>query len=218
MTERKEFDHGLSEMRELLVAMGERVQWALQESMEALRTMDAMRARQVILRDKELNQLEKRVDDVGTALILKQQPVAKDLRKILVGFKIASDLERMGDLSKDVANVVLRLEGQTLIKPLIDLPMMAEKVQLMVRDALFAFVKEDVPMAEAMAKSDDDVDALYSRILRDLFALMIEEPQTVNQAMLLCFVGRYIERIADHATNIGEGVVYLVKNFRAELN
>ncbi len=218
MTERKEFDHGLQEIKTLLIAMGERVQWALEHAMDSLQTSNVEQAKLVFERDHEINLLERQIDDLGTQLILKQQPVAKDLRKILVGFRIAADLERMGDLARDIANVTVRLAGQPLIKPLIDLPAMAKFVHEMIHQAIDSYLREDIVLAESMAKSDDQVDALYSKVLRDLFALMSNESDSVNQAMLLCFVGRFIERIADHATNIGEGVVYLVKNQRSELN
>ena len=218
MTQRKEYDHGLMEVRASLVAMGEKVQWALDEAIEALKTLNVERAEEVITRDKEINQLELHVEEKCANLILKQQPVAKDLRTILAALRIASDLERMGDLSVDIARVVLRLEGQTLIKPLLDLPRMADTVRKMTRDALIAFVKEDVVLAEEMAHEDDTVDGLFGQILRELFSIMIDQPRTVGQAMQLCFVGRYIERIADHATNIGESVIFMVKNQHKELN
>lgn len=180
--------------------------------------MDVERAKRIISEDAELNRIEEKIIDLGSKLILTQQPVAKDLRRILVSFRISNDLERMGDLSIDVAKVVLRMEGQTLMKPLIDLPRMAETVQLMIRESIQAYIKEDVNLAYKMAKDDDLVDQLYSQIFRELLTYVVENPQNASQAMLLTFVGRYIERIADHATNIGEAVVYLVTNQRPDLN
>ncbi|WP_090642177.1 phosphate signaling complex protein PhoU [Paenibacillus sp. UNC496MF] len=218
MTKRKEFDQGLEELNELIVEMGRRVETAIAQAMEALERVDADEARRIVKEDKELNKLEEKISEIGSTLIATQQPVAKDLRRILVAFKIASDLERMGDLAVDVAKTVIRLEGQTLIKPLIDLPRMSQIVQMMTYESIQSFVQENVNMAYKMAKDDDLVDALYSQITRELFSLMMENPKTISQANLLSFVGRYIERFADHATNIGESVVYLVTGVRPDLN
>lgn len=218
MIKRREFDLGLDELSRLLEQMGSHVERALFESIESLKTMDAERARAIIIEDPHLNRMEDNIIELGSKLILTQQPVAKDLRRILVAFRISSDLERMGDLSIDIAKVVLRIEGQTLMKPLIDLPRMAEIVQQMITDSIRAYVQEDIDLAYKMAKDDDQVDQLYSQIFRELLSYVLENPHNASQAMLLTFVGRYIERIADHATNIGESVVYLVTNERPDLN
>jgi phosphate transport system protein len=218
MVKRREFDLGLEEMTQLLIEMGNRVEKALVESMDALKQGDVATGRRIVKSDYELNQMEEKISEIGAKLIATQQPVAKDLRRILIAFKISSDLERMGDLSVDIANAVIRLDGQTLIKPLIDLPRMAELVAIMIHESLQSYVDENVDLAYKSAKDDDQVDALYAQILRELFSLMVENPKTVSQAMLLSFVGRYIERIADHATNIAESVVYLVTGKRPDLN
>lgn len=218
MTKRKEFDQGLEQLHNLLVDMGNFVEHALVESMEALKAVDVARARLVISEDPKLNGMEEKIMELGSKLIATQQPVAKDLRRILSAFRIASDLERMGDLSVDIAKVVLRLEGQTLIKPLIDLPRMAEIVQTMTYESIQSFIQENVDLAYKMAKDDDQVDALYGQITRELMLLMIENPRNIAQASLLSFVGRYMERFGDHATNIGESVVYLVTGSRPDLN
>jgi phosphate transport system protein len=162
--------------------------------------------------------MEDKIMEIGAKLIATQQPVAKDLRRILSAFRIASDLERMGDLSVDIAKVVLRLEGQQLIKPLIDLPRMAEIIQLMTYESIQSFIQENVDLAYKMAKDDDQVDALYGQITRELSLMMMENPRNITQASLLSFVGRYMERFGDHATNIGESVVYLVTGSRPDLN
>ncbi|WP_127532790.1 phosphate signaling complex protein PhoU [Paenibacillus kobensis] len=218
MTPRKEFDHYLDQLHEMLVDMGGRVERALADAMQSLKDMDISLAKKVIATDPDINRLEEQIEELGAKLIVTQQPVAKDLRRILAAFKIASDLERMGDLSLDVAKVTLRLEGQALIKPLIDLPRMAEIVQTMIFESIQSFVQENVDLAYKMAKDDDQVDALYKQITRELFSLMLENPLTISQSMQLSFVGRFIERIADHATNIGESVVYLVTGKRPDLN
>jgi phosphate transport system protein len=218
MTTRKEFDLGLEQLHNLIIEMGTFVETALVESMEALKTVDVARAQQVIDKDPSLNKLEEKITEIGSKLIATQQPVAKDLRRILSAFKIASDLERMGDNSVDIAKVVLRLEGQELIKPLIDLPRMAEIVQLMTYESIQSFIQENVDLAYKMSKDDDKVDALYGQITRELYSLMMENPRNITQSSLLSFVGRYLERFGDHATNIGESVVYLVTGNRPDLN
>lgn len=218
MTARREFDIGLVQLQKMLTEMGERVEKALQEAMQSLESLDMALAQRLIREDPELNRLEERISDLGAKLIATQQPVAKDLRRILVALKISSDLERMGDLAVDIAKAAQRLEGQTLIKPLVDLPRMAELARTMIGESIRSYVDENVDLAYKMAKDDDQIDALYSQILRDLILFMADNQKNINQAMNLCFVGRYIERIADHATNIGENVVYLVVGTRPELN
>lgn len=218
MVKRKEYDLGLHELQSMLREMGRRAESALSDSMNALQSLDIARARAIIESDLELNTLEVKITELGAKLIATQQPVAKDLRGILAAFKISSDLERMGDLAVDVAKVVLRLEGQTLIKPLIDLPRMADIAIVMTREAVQSYMDENVDLAYKMARDDDQVDALYSQIIRELFSIMVEDPKTISQSMLLSFVGRYIERFADHATNIGESVTYLVTGRRPDLN
>lgn len=218
MIKRKELDDGLEQLKVMLLDMGNHVEMALGDAMRALGTIDVQKAKFLVKDDKRLNQLEENIDDLGARMIATQQPVAKDLRRILIAFKMASDLERMGDLCVDIANVVIRLEGQTIIKPLIDLPLMAEISQQMIYESIQSYIHENVNLAYKMAKDDDQVDALYSQVIRDLFDLMTQNPKAIAQASLISFVGRYIERIADHATNIGESVVYLVTGKRPDLN
>lgn len=218
MIQRKEFDQNLEDLRQLLRQMGEHVENALKESIAVLQALDVQKAKEIVARDILLNQMEEQVMEIGSRLIVTQQPVAKDLRRIIVAFKISSDLERMGDLAIDIAKVTMRLEGQTLIKPLVDIPKMAVLVVTMVQESLQSYLDENTDLAYKMAKDDDEVDHLYSQIIRDLYAHMAGHPESLQQAMLLTLVGRYIERIADHATNIGESAVYLVTGHRPDLN
>jgi phosphate transport system protein len=218
MVTRRELDVGLNQLQDMLADMGKRVERALEAAMASLVHIDVVRARQVVSEDPVLNQIEEHISEMGAKLIATQQPVAKDLRRILAALKIASDLERMGDLAVDVAKAAIRLEGQTLIKPLIDLPRMAEMVKQMIADSIRAFTEENVDLAHKMAKDDDQVDYLFGVIFMDLASVMAENPRAISQCMLLCFVARYIERLADHATNIGESVVYLVTSKRPDLN
>lgn len=218
MIQRREFDQNLNELRELLQKMGEHVEHALVEAVAALKSLDSKRAKDIIDRDRELNQMEEQVMEIGSRLIVTQQPVAKDLRRILVAFRISSDLERMGDLAIDIAKVTLRLEGQTLIKPLVDIPKLAELVVVMIQESLQSYLDENTDLAYKMAKDDDEVDHLYSQTITDLYKIIIDHPESLHQAMSLTLIGRYIERIADHATNIGESAVYLVTGHRPDLN
>lgn len=218
MTKRQHFDSSLNDLRQELVEMGGKVEDAIESSVRSLKEGNLELARSVIDGDAAVNAMEERIDDIGTRLIATQQPVAKDLRRILIAFRMASDLERMADLAVDIAKVTLRIGGEPLIKPLVDIPRMAEIAQQMTRDSIDAYVQENVDLAYRMAKMDDDVDHLHSQILRELFGFMVENPKTVNQSLLLCFVSRYLERMADHATNIGESVVYLVRGKRPDLN
>ncbi|MDF2719344.1 MAG: PhoU family transcriptional regulator [Paenibacillus sp.] len=218
MTKRHNFDSSLNELRKELIDMGGKVEQAIIKSVQSLKEGNLELARDVITGDAALNAIEERIDDIGTRLIATQQPVAKDLRRIIIAFRMASDLERMADLAVDIAKVTVRIGGEPLIKPLVDIPRMAEIAQQMTRDSIEAYIQENVDLAYRMAKMDDDVDQLHSQIMRELFGFMVENPKTVNQSLLLCFVSRYLERMADHATNIGESVVYLVKGKRPDLN
>jgi phosphate transport system protein len=218
MVTRKDFDQGLENLNQLIVAMGHFVEEGIGAGMHALQDGDVLTAQRIVDQDPVLNDMEAQVMNIGSTLIATQQPVAKDLRRILVSFKIANDLERMGDLVVDLAKVVIRLNGEKLIKPLIDLPRMGAIVQTMTEEAIQAFINEDVNLAQKMAHSDDQVDALYGQIVRELFAMMMENTHVIKQANQLSFVARYMERFGDHATNIGESVVYLVTNTRPDLN
>ncbi len=216
--QRQKFDAGLDELRKALIVMGEKVETALIDSVTSLKENNRDLAEQVIAKDRELNEYEAKISDMGSQLIALQQPVAKDLRRILISFKMASDLERMGDLAVDIAKTVRRINGEPLIKPLVDIPRMAEIVREMIQDSIEAYMQENVDLAYKMAKMDDEVDHLHSQILRELFVFMVENPKNVNQSLLLAFVSRYLERMADHATNIGESVAYLVTGNRPDLN
>lgn len=217
-TKRQQFDSQLKELKQAIVEMGSKVEEAILKSIQSLREGDIVLAKQIMNNDDTIDEMEDVIDEIGTRLIATQQPVAKDLRRILIAFKMASDLERMADLAVDIAKVTLRIKGESLVKPLVDIPRMAEIVQLMTTESIKSYIDENVDLAMKMSKMDDEVDLLHSQIMRELFVFMVDNPKTVNQAMLLCFVSHYLERMADHATNIGESVVYLVRNERLDLN
>ena len=218
LSNRQQFDENLRELRNVLIEMGEKVSKAIDEAVESLKTTDLELAQKVIDNDRAINELEEKIEQIGTRLIATQQPVAKDLRRIMIAFKMAGDLERMGDLAVNLAKVRLRIGTEKLLKPLVDIPRMAEIVQTMTAESIKAYIEENIDLSYKMAKMDDEVDHLHSQILRELFELMQGKPNLVNQAMLLSFVSMHLERMADHATNIGENVVYLVSGKRPDLN
>jgi len=218
MMVRKEFDQNLDQLNEWLVEMGEMVEKAIKESIEALSQLDAEKARQIIAYDLKVNDMEERIIELGIKLIATQQPVAKDLRRIIAAFHIANDLERMADLAIDIAETVLIIEDKALIKPIDDITQMGEIVGDMTYEAIQSFVHENVDLAYKMAKDDDQVDELYGKVVRELVVLMEENLKNIPQAQQLSFVARYIERFGDHATNIGESVIYLVTGKKPDLN
>jgi len=218
MQQRQTFDIALKELKLKLLKMGGDVQEALRSSILALNTLNMTQAREVVAADVKINRQEHDVEDLCIRLIATQQPVATDLRKIVAGMRIAADLERMGDLAVDISKAAIRLDGQTLIKPLIDIPRMGELVDRMISESLNAYVHNDADMAKNLAALDDEVDHLYRKIVEELFTLSAEHPDVIGQAMTLSFCGRYLERIGDHATNIGEGVLYILTGERSDLN
>jgi phosphate transport system protein len=218
MSSRSQFEESLKELSAAIIHMGERVEKAIHLSVESITSGNLTSAHIVISQDYEINALEENIDNIGTALIARQQPVAKDLRRILISFKIANDLERMADLAVDVAKAAVRLGENQSLKLITDITRMAELTEQMTRESIIAFTEENIDLAYKMAQMDDEVDSLHSKIMHELFTHIVSDPQSVNKAMLVGFVSRYLERIADHATNIGESVVYLVRGKRPDLN
>lgn len=214
---RQSLNEGQRMLSKLLKDMGLEVERILQGSMQALLNLDKSQAEFWIAEDQKINDYERQVDDACVQLIATQQPVAKDLRKIITAMKISTDLERMADLSVDIAKVVRRIEGP-FCKQLIDIPQMAEKALIMIRQGLEAYCNEDMELAHNLATQDDAVDHLYKQVIRDLLVIMAQKPEVVDQSMYLTFVCRYLERIADHATNIGENVIYIATAERQDLN
>ena len=215
---RQSFDKALEDLQQEILRMGSLVEQAVYLAVDSLAQKDSDIARKVLAGDEIIDQMELEIEDVCMKLIATQQPMAKDLRRIGAAFKIITDLERMGDHAEDIAKITLRLEGQPLIKPLVDIPRMARLTQEMVKESLDAYVRSDVKLAKSLMAKDDEIDHIYKEIFDELFEFMAKDPSTIQQATYLLFVGRYIERIADHATNIGERVIYLVTGEWKELN
>jgi len=191
--------------------MGGYVESAIHRSVRALVDRDPELARQVLRDEARINQMEIEIDNLTTRLFALRQPMARDLRFLTAAMKINTDLERMGDLAVNIAQRALSLVAQTPVKPLIDIPRMAQLVESMLLRVLDAFVKGDAEEATGVLAADDEVDALRDSVYQELVAYMQKDPTTVPAAVDLIFVARNLERIADHATNIAEDVVFLVK-------
>ena len=205
------FDEELQSLKEKLLRMAAAVEDALSLSIEALKDQKEDAAREVLKNEEKINLLDIEVDETCMRLLALRQPMAGDLRFITSAMKISSDLERMGDLAVNVAELALELARLPLLKPLIDIPRMARMAQEMVRDSITAFLNRDDALARDVCLRDDEVDALDDQIFRELLTFMMEDAHSVQRAVALILVSRNLERIADHATNIGEDVIYMVK-------
>nr|WP_309098738.1 phosphate signaling complex protein PhoU [Fredinandcohnia onubensis] len=218
MTIRATFQAELNELKEMIVQLGNQAQEAVGQAIEALKNQDVDKALKIIENDTHLNIMEEEINDKATLLIAQQAPVAIDLRRVIVAIKISSDLERVGDLAVNIAKSVIRIGTQQLIKPIEDIPRIAEVARKMVADSLIAYSEEDVELAKNVAKIDDEVDEAYGRLIKELLELMTQKPEYISQITQLSFICRNIERVADHATNISESILYLIKGKRYDLN
>ena len=215
---RESFQSSLDGLQKDLLRMGALVEEMIHLAVKSLRDQDVELARNVINDDQNVDQMELDIEQRCFRLLATQQPMAVDLRIISTALKIITDLERMADHATDIARTTIRLQGQPLIKPLVDIPRMAEIAQSMVRESLSAYINRDVNLAYSMIERDDEIDSLHGQIFRELLLFMMEDPRTINQATQLLMVSHSLERLADHATNIGEWVIYMVTGERKELN
>ncbi|RED76045.1 phosphate signaling complex protein PhoU [Cohnella phaseoli] len=206
------------ELRRLLDQMGEHVQQALEQSVHSLEIFDQHLAKQIVDQDSQINELENEVLELTAIIIATQQPVSKDMRKTLIAIRMAHDLERMADLSVDIAKVVIRLEQQVDPLLLVGITEMKDITLKMIKGSMESYDREDANLAEEMAELDHKVDRLYGDFLRRNSQVIQLSKSSVTQGLSICFVGRFLERIADHATNIGENVIYLTTNRRLDLN
>ncbi|HEY8910805.1 MAG TPA: phosphate signaling complex protein PhoU [Desulfosporosinus sp.] len=218
MSTRQKFDNDLEELRLNILDLGKMVDQRIGHAVQSLVNQDLELANSVVVGDMVVNELQAIIEGKCILLIATQQPFARDLRKLVAGFKISIYLERMGDLSVDLAKLTLRIGKEKLIKPLVDIPRMSPLVQEMLNKGLKAYVEEDCEAASLMALMDDDVDKLYSQVYDDLRVLMMEDPQKVTQANYLLFACRFLERMGDYCTNIAEEIVYLCSGKRVNLN
>jgi len=204
------FDDELQQLKEKILKMGSMVEDAIKNSVLSLVERDNSLAVNVIDNDRLVNTLDVEIDEESIRLIALRQPKAGDLRFITTAMKITTDLERMGDLAVNIAERALELNDEPILKPYIDIPKMRSIAQRMTRDALDAFVRKDKRLAREVIIRDDEVDDLKHAVLHELALFMVKDPTTVTRAMKVSFVAQYLERIADHATNIAEMVIYLV--------
>jgi len=207
----RHYEEELQELRHLLLEMGGFVEKQIADAMRALVDRDDEFARLIIERDKTVNRMDVQIDDVCLRLLALHQPAARDLRLITTALKITTDLERAGDMAENIAERVIELSREPQLKPFIDLPRMAAIAQGMLRQSLDAFVREDAELALQVCHQDDAVDQLTDQLTRELLTFMMEDPHTISRALRLTFVAKYLERLADHATNIAEMVVFMVK-------
>lgn len=215
---RQNFENELNELHQEILRLGSIVELAIDMAIEALVNQNANIANQVISGDTYINKIELDIENKCVTLIATQQPMAKDLRRISACLKSITDLERMADYAVDIARIAVRIDSEPHIKPLVDIPNMAKLTQRMVRDCLDSYVYENVELAKKVGNDDQDVDHLYSKVFNDLVEIMAKEPKNIKQGAHLLFVAKALERIADHATNIGEDVIYLVTGERKDIN
>jgi len=215
---REAFDRELQVLQEDLMEMAKLTGKQIHRSVEALKALDVDLAGAIIAADDEIDQMQDQLEQKCIRLLATQQPMGRDLRTIMAVFAIGIDLERMADHAEGIAKATKRLAGRPHLKPLIDIPRMEEIFQGMLADALKAFLNRDANLAEQMTAQDDLVDALRTQVFRELLTIMMEDPRTISQALDLLLVAQHLERAADHATNIGERVIYMVTGELKELN
>ena len=218
MPTRQKFDNDLEDLRLNILDLGKTVDQQIGQAVKSLVNQDMKLANTVVVGDLAVNDLQAVIEKQCILLIATQQPFARDLRKLVAGFKISIYLERMGDLSVDLAKLTLRIGQEKLIKPLIDIPRMSILVQEMLNRGLKAYIQEDCEAAALMALTDDEIDLIYSQVFEELRLIMMKDPSQVTQANYLLFACRFLERLGDYCTNIAEEIMYLCTGKRIDLN
>jgi phosphate transport system protein len=214
---RKTFESEIKQVKDDVLMLGSMVEKALLDSVEALKKRDIKEARKIFVEDAEINKKRFEIESRLMILIATQQPMAKDLRILASTLEIVSELERMGDYAKGIANINIRMGNEALLKPLIDVPRMANKGVDMLHRALTAFINEDVETAKTLPVEDDEVDALYNQIYRELMTYVIADPKTIERANWLLWVAHNLERFADRVTNICERTIFIVTGELGEI-
>jgi len=208
----RHFHEELDTLKQTLLAMGGLVEDQIRRVMRALIDRDGDLAQEVIDRDRQVNAYDVEIDEKCVELLALHQPTAGDLRFITTTLKIVTDIERIGDQAVNIAQRALELGREPQLKPYVDLPRMAEKAQRMVKESLDAFVSRDTALAREVCGEDSEVDALREQVFRELLTFMMEDPRTIPRAIRLILISRFLERVADHATNIAEMVIYMVES------
>jgi len=207
----REYEGRLVELREALLEMAGRVEQMIGDSVDALVERDVQKARLTIAADAAVNRQELEVDELCLLILARWQPMASDLRFLTLALKMVTDLERIGDLAVNIAERVLDLSTEEPARPYVDIPRMAEITRSMIRDAIDAFVEADAEKAENVLARDDEVDELYTKVFRDVLEIMRESPSWMQQGIHIQSVAKWLERMADHGTNLAEQVVFYVK-------
>jgi len=205
------YEEQLGQLRTAVLEMGGLVEEQIGQAVRALIQRDEALARATIERDHTVNRFDVEIDDLSLKLLALRQPAARDLRLITTALKITTDLERIGDIASHIAERAIELAAELPIKPYIDIPRMADVARDLLRRSLDAFVREDTELALSVCLADDTIDQLHEQLFRELLSYMVENPATVSRAMRLLFVSKYLERVGDHATNIAEMVIFMVK-------
>lgn len=215
---RTHYDQELRGIQDELLRMGSLLNAAINQSLLALANRDVALARQIIADDAQINAVRFEIEERCTTILATQQPAAGDLRAVIAAMHIVSDLERMADHAAGIAKVVIKMGDEPLLKPLIDIPRMADECRNMINKSLDAYLKRDAVAAQAVAARDDIIDDLYQQIFRELLTFMLENPNTTTRALYLLFAAHNLERIGDRAVNIAERVIYLTSGHMKELN
>jgi len=214
---RKTFENELQQVKDEILVLGSMVETSILDTVEALKKRDMDAARKILEADREINKKRFEIEGQLMILIATQQPMAHDLRLLASSMEIISELERMGDYAKGIANINIRMGDSPLLKPLIDVPRMAQKGVDMLHRALTAFVDEDVEAARAIPIEDDEVDALYNQVYRELMTFVITDPKTIERANWLLWVTHNLERVADRVTNICERTIFIATGEMEEI-
>lgn len=207
----RHFEEEFNKIKSKILMMGSLVEDQIRNALTALVERDEALAQQVIENDHKVNAFDVEIDEMALDALVRYQPVARDLRFVTTAMKISTELERMSDLAENICERAIELNEEPQLKPYIDIPHMAERARVMVKESLDAFVKMDAALARKVIHDDDFVDNLTEQLFRELLSFMMENPKTISRAIRLSFVAKYIERLADHATNVAELVVYLVE-------
>ena len=211
-------DRDLAQIQDDILRLGSMTEEAIQRSIKALKQRDVDLAQQIIANDVNINDLRYAIEEQCITVIATQQPVASDLRTIIAAIHIATEMERMADHAEGIATLVTRLSDEPLLKPLIDVPRMADIGCEMLRAVLNAYLARDPEAAMAAAARDDEIDHLYNQVFRELLTYMLQDPRTINRAIFLIWVAHNLERIADRVTNISERVVFMTTGRLEELD
>ncbi len=214
---RRTFRENMLALEKEIINQGEMVNVALERSVEALRDLDVIKAEKVIVDDRLINKKRWDIEEQCINLLATQQPVATDLRELIAVLSINTDLERMGDHAEGIGKIVIMHGGKPLLKPLVDIPRMAEKASDMLTRSIEAFINKDAETAKAICNEDDEVDMLYDQVYRELLSFMTEDPTVITRATYLLWAAHNLERIADRVTNICKRIVFLVTGSMGEI-